>query len=72
MTHAIFILLGTIPLVILIDKLIMRASGSAMILTLSEVLNVTNKRSDQPIGNMKLNIQRISTFCGEKKNGTQF
>ena len=67
MTHVIFILLGTIPLVILIDKLIMRASGSAMILTLSEVLNVTNKRSDQPIGNMELNIQRISTFCGEQR-----
>jgi hypothetical protein len=35
--------------------------------TLSEVLNVTNNRSDQPIGNMELNIQRISTFCGEQR-----
>ena len=35
--------------------------------TLSEVLNVTNHTSDQPIGNMELNIQRISTFCSEQR-----
>ena len=35
--------------------------------TLSEVLNVTNHRSDQPIGIMELNIQRISTFRGEQR-----
>jgi hypothetical protein len=31
------------------------------------VLNVTNHRSDQPIGIMELNIQRISTFRGEQR-----
>ena len=35
--------------------------------TPSELLNVTNHRSDQPIWNMELNIQMISTFCGEQR-----
>ena len=31
--------------------------------TLSEILNVVSHASNQPIGNMELNIQRISSFC---------
>ena len=35
--------------------------------TLSEILNVIDHKSNQPIGNMALNIQRISTFCREQR-----
>ena len=35
--------------------------------TLSEILNIANHESDQPIGIMELNIQRISSFCCEQR-----
>ena len=35
--------------------------------TLSEILNLTNYKSHQPIGNMELNINRISTFCSDQR-----
>ena len=35
--------------------------------TVSEILDVTNHKSNQPIGNMEFNIQRISNFCTEQR-----
>ena len=35
--------------------------------TLSEILNVSNHKSNEPIGNMEYNVKRISKFCSEQR-----